>query len=141
MQDEKNHRTDEQVSGEAPRPPAAPTVGGVEQHYKSLFEYHPDAIYSFDLKGNFLSANPACQKISGYRVAELLGKNFEWLIAPEDRERAREGFRRAAAGEPQSLNLAITRKDGHRVELEVVKVPIMVDGETVGVFGISRDIT
>jgi PAS domain-containing protein len=47
-----------------------------EQRYKSLFEYNPDAVYSFDLNGNFLSANPACYKLSGYKVEELMKMAF-----------------------------------------------------------------
>ncbi len=112
-----------------------------EQRYKSLFEYNPDAIYSFDLEGNFLSANPACHKISGYSGEELMQMSFMPLIVPEDSERTLYRFRKASKGAPQNYETAITHKDGHRVELNVTNIPIVVDGKIVGVYGIAKDIT
>src|ERR1700719_4155150 len=38
-----------------------------EQHYKSLFQQNPDAVFSFDLHGHYLSVNPAMEKLLGYR--------------------------------------------------------------------------
>ncbi len=99
-----------------------------EQRYKSLFEYNPDAVFSFDLEGNFLSANPACYKLSGYSVEELMHMSFMPLIVPEDLEKTSYRFRMAAKGKPQNYETAIKHKDGHRVELNVTNIPIVVDG-------------
>ena len=52
-----------------------------EQRYRSLFDYNPDAVYSFDLEGNFLTANAACETLTGYPVDELLRMSF----VPPDR--------------------------------------------------------
>jgi diguanylate cyclase (GGDEF)-like protein/PAS domain S-box-containing protein len=112
-----------------------------EQRYKSLFEYNPDAVYSFDLDGNFLSANPACYKLSGYKVKELMKMAFMSLIAPEDLEKTLYRFQEAAKGKPQNYDTAIIHKDGHRVEVNVTNIPIIVDGEIVGIYGIAKDIT
>jgi diguanylate cyclase (GGDEF)-like protein/PAS domain S-box-containing protein len=112
-----------------------------EQRYRSLFDHNPDAVYSFDLEGNFLTANAACEKVAGYAIEELLQMSFIPLIVPEDLERTLQGFERAASGEPQNYEIAITHKDGHRVELNVTNLPILVAGEIVGVYGIAKDIT
>jgi diguanylate cyclase (GGDEF)-like protein/PAS domain S-box-containing protein len=112
-----------------------------EQQYKSLFEYNPDAVYSFDLDGNFLSANPACYKLSGYSVEELMHMSFMPLIVPEDLEKTSYRFRMAAKGKPQNYEVAIKHKDGHRVELNIINIPIVVAGEIIGVYGIAKDIT
>ena len=112
-----------------------------EQQYRSLFDHNPDAVYSFDLEGDFVSANPACEDVSGYAPDELLDSNFEPLIVPEQRERIKEHFRRAASGETVRYDATIRHKDGHRVHLQVTNVPMMVDGEVVGVFGIAKDVT
>lgn len=112
-----------------------------EQQYRSLFDHNPDAVYSFDLEGSFVSANPACQEVSGYAPGELLKSSFAPLIVPEQRERVKECFRRAASGETVRYEATIRHKDGHRVELQVTNVPMMVDDEVVGVFGIAKDVT
>jgi diguanylate cyclase (GGDEF)-like protein/PAS domain S-box-containing protein len=117
------------------------TLAESEQRYKSLFEHNPNAVYSFDLKGTFTSANPACETVSGYAVGDLVGSSFVSFIVPEDRDRAMESFRSAAAGEAQAVEIAIQHRHGHRVELHVTNMPIVVDWEIVGVYGVAKDVT
>lgn len=112
-----------------------------EQQYRSLFDHNPDAVYSFDLNGDFTSANPACEDVSGYTPEELLRSSFEPLIVPEQRERIKEHFQHAAEGRTVRYEATIRHRDGHRVELQVTNVPMIVDGEVVGVFGIAKDVT
>ncbi|MGB3683651.1 MAG: PAS domain S-box protein [Rubrobacteraceae bacterium] len=112
-----------------------------EQRYRSLFDHNTDAVYSFDLEGNFLTANPACEKATGYTVEELLQTSFTPLIVPENLEKTWRHFEKAVSGEPQNYENAIIHKDGHRVELSVTKLPVVVDGEIVGVYGIAKDDT
>ena len=44
-----------------------------EQRYKSLFEYHLDAVYSLDLEGRFISVNNACANLLGQDKEKLIG--------------------------------------------------------------------
>ena len=112
-----------------------------EQRYRSLFEHHPDAVYSFDIDGRFLTANATCEALTGYTPDELIGKSFEPLIVPEHRERAVEHFRAALAGSARSYEEAIIHKSGRRVEIMITKLPIIVGGAVVGVFGIAKDLS
>ena len=66
---------------------------------------------------------------------------FREMVVPEHVDRAMAMFQKALAGEAQHDKIAITRKDGRRVEISVTKLPILISGEIVGAFGISRDIT
>lgn len=50
-------------------------------------------------------------------------------------------FNLAAQGYPQSYDLTLIHKDGHFVEINTTNIPIIVDDQVVGVYGISRDIT
>ncbi|MDP9438088.1 MAG: PAS domain S-box protein, partial [Actinomycetota bacterium] len=83
-----------------------------EQRYRSLFDHHPDAVYAFDLKGCFLSANPACERLTGYTAGELCRRSYVPFIVPEDLERTMRHFEGAARGEPQNYEIAITDKLG-----------------------------
>jgi PAS domain S-box-containing protein len=135
--------------------PAAPSsrLGGsqrdrVEQsveeavtRYRSLFEFHPDGVYSLDLSARYRSVNPAMTRMTGYATGEVLGAAFEHLVAPHDVERGREMFRRATSGEPASAELAIRRKSGEQIVAHITKVPIFMHGEVVGVYGIATDVT
>jgi two-component system, cell cycle sensor histidine kinase and response regulator CckA len=112
-----------------------------EARYRSLFDHHPDAVYSLDTEGRFLSANPACEALSGYDPAKLLGTLFAPLLVPEHLAEATAHFRDAVAGSATSYEIAIRHQSGRRVELGVTNVPIVVGGQVAGVFGIARDLT
>lgn len=112
-----------------------------EQRYKSLFDYNPDAVYSLDLDGHFISANAALEHIIGYSAADVKGASFEPFIVPEYLEKTRHHFEQAVRGTPQNYTSAGRHRDGRRIELDITNLPIIVDDEIVGVFGIAKDIT
>jgi NO-binding membrane sensor protein with MHYT domain len=56
-----------------------------EQKYQSLFDHNPDAVFTFDTEGKFISINPAGEDLSGYRKEELIGTSFLPLISDGDR--------------------------------------------------------
>jgi diguanylate cyclase (GGDEF)-like protein/PAS domain S-box-containing protein len=111
------------------------------QKYKSIFENSPDAIYSFDETGMFLSANPACEIITGYTVEELLHMPFMPLIVSEDLPSAVQHFEEAMKGSSVSVDLRIRKKDGHIVHLNSSHFPMTVNNQIIGTYGIARDIT
>lgn len=112
-----------------------------EQRYRSLFEYNPDAVLSFDLEGNFVSVNPESVKISGYSAEELLKLSFVTLIVPEELQKAIEYFEKAKKGDPQDFQTAIYNKKGNRIELRVKNIPIYIDERIAGVYCIVKDVT
>ena len=112
-----------------------------EQRYRSLFEQNVDAVFTFDLEGRFVDANPACETVSGYTPAELHGTHFLPLVVPEDRDRTLALNSQAVRGAAQHEEIALLHKSGRRVEVTITKVPIVVDGTIVGVYGIAKDIT
>ncbi|ARU62735.1 hypothetical protein CBW65_18505 [Tumebacillus avium] len=112
-----------------------------EQRYKSLFENNPDAVYSISLKGRFRTGNPACQKITGYTVAEWSKFSMRQMLSEASFERCYEHFQKAVQGIPQKFELPLVRKDGQPIELTVTLIPIIVDEKVTGVYGIAKDIT
>jgi len=112
-----------------------------EQRYSSLFRYNPDAVYAFDLNGRFVSVNDAACQISGYSEDEFLNLTFEPLIIPEDLEKVRQHFAKAKEGKAQYYDTTIFSKNGNRINLSVSNIPIIVDNNISGVFGVAKDIT
>ncbi len=112
-----------------------------EQRYRSLFEQNVDAVFTFDLDGRFVEANAACRAVSGYGPDELRHTHFLPLVIPEDRERTRALFGEVLRGTPKREEIAIRHKSGRRVALDIAKVPVVVDGAVVGVYGIAKDVT
>ncbi|WP_078548395.1 EAL domain-containing protein [Litchfieldia alkalitelluris] len=111
------------------------------QQYQSLFEFHPDAVFMFNLEGNFVSANYTCEKVSGYTPEQLIGTSFIPLLIPEDLDRVLTNFQKTIEGAPQNFECSIFHKQGHAINLSVTNVPIVVDGKTVGVYCIAKDMT
>ena len=112
-----------------------------ENRYRSLFEYHPDAVFSLDTSGRFESANSGCEVVSGYHPDEMLGKSFDSLVAPDQLTKAFAQFSQALEGKATSGELTLNRKCGRRVEISVTNIPVIVSGEVMGVFGIAHDLT
>ncbi|HVX31171.1 MAG TPA: diguanylate cyclase, partial [Nitrolancea sp.] len=112
-----------------------------EQRYRSLFYHNPDAVFSLDPRGTCLSANPACETVTGYRVDEMVRTPLSKLVVHEDLPATLRHFVRTARGEAQSFEIGIVRKSGERTRLRITSLPIIVDGEIVGVYGIAKDET
>ncbi len=112
-----------------------------EQRYKSLFEYNPSAVYSMNLQGDYLTANSNLEELTGYTMDELIGMYFGPVVHEKDIAKTLHHFTLASQGEPQSYDLTLIHKDGHQIEINTINIPIIVDKQVVGVYGISRDIT
>ncbi|PLT35286.1 GGDEF domain-containing protein [Bacillus sp. V5-8f] len=116
-------------------------VYDANERYRSLFENSPDAIFSFNHEGNFISANPATEKISGYSDKELLNMSFMSLVSTEDLPMAIKSFEEGKQGMSSNYNLTVERKDGKRIHLDTIHFPMRVNGEIMGTYGVAREIT
>ena len=111
------------------------------ERYRSLFDYHPNAVFSLDLEGRFTTVNAAAERVSGYAEDELLGTSFTGMLPPQELEPTIAAFFKALERRPQRFEVTFLRKDGVLVDLSVTGLPIVVDDEVVGVYGIAEDIT
>ncbi|WP_181350911.1 bifunctional diguanylate cyclase/phosphodiesterase [Thalassobacillus sp. CUG 92003] len=111
-----------------------------EQHYQSLFYYNPQAIFSLDEKGLFHNVNQAAADMSGYAPEELEGSSFLPLVVEGDLPTAVKQFDASLNGESNQFEISIQGKNDV-IDLEVTNLPIIVQGEIVGVYGIANDIT
>lgn len=112
-----------------------------EQRYKSLFRHNPDPICSFDRNGFCTSANPALFFMTGYTEEELLHKSIHHLIAPEYLDRWHEFFADTLQGHTRHYEVTFLHKNGDLVELSILNVPIVVNGQFNGVYMIGKDIS
>lgn len=112
-----------------------------EQHFRSLFTFNPDAVFSFDLTGIFQSINNAGADLLGQPDREVIGQHFsDWVLA-EDLDRTQECFTSACKGIPQRYELRIRNRGESCLTLDVSNFPIIIGEEIVGVFGIAKDVT
>lgn len=113
----------------------------MNQYYQSLFENNADFVYSTNLDGYFTSVNPAFVNTFGIREEDVVGKHALSFINVEDIPRVRKHFLNALKGKEQYFNLEMPIKSGEKQLFQIKNVPITVNGERVGTYGIGRNIT
>lgn len=85
---------------------------------KALIENSLDVICSVNTEGKFVEVSPACSKLWGYKSQELIGSNFNQLIAPEYREQTQEILAQVISGkEAIGLENCCQRKDGTLIDM------------------------
>ncbi|WP_428427885.1 EAL domain-containing protein [Pararhizobium sp.] len=117
-----------------------------DRHYwlETMMNHIPDYIYAKDLDGRFLIANQATVTENGFREThEIVGKSDYDIHTPDNARHFEQAERRVIeTGEPifgiEELN-AVSKDERW---LLTSKVPLRdKQGVTIGVVGISRDIT
>ena len=111
------------------------------EYYQALFHHNPDAVYSYDLKGNIQSSNWTSATQTGYSLEEMKEMMVDSYVAPEDKQIRLEFFQKATREKAQNYDIRMLHKKGHEIHLNVTNIPIIYDGQVQGVFGIEKDIT
>ena len=112
-----------------------------EQRFRALFDHHLDAVFGLDVQGRISDANPACTRLLGQPVQQLIGTPADRFIAPEARPRAKAALARSLAGQAADVEVVLELTDGGQRHAELTLLPIVIDGVTTGVFGLVEDIT
>jgi len=111
------------------------------QYFQELVRNSPVAIVTLDPDHHVVSCNPAFELLYGYVERELIGRNLDELITtPESHSEAVQYTKQAGGGTVHGVGRR-RRKDGTMVDVEVLAVPVVVNGERVGVMGLYHDIT
>ncbi len=130
------------IQDETARHMAEEALRSSEERFRELFENANDVIFLHDLKGKLVAVNRAAEYLSGYSRAEIVGQDFEMLVAPEARHQTQDSIRAHLGGSAtQHYELPIVSKFGTRRFLEVSTRIIYRRGQAVWIQGIGRDIT
>jgi PAS domain S-box-containing protein len=112
------------------------------QYFEVLVRNSPVAIVVLDLDRRILSCNPAFERLYGYSQAEVLGRDLDELITTAETRSEAESYTTQAAGDRTVQGIGRRRRrDGTLVDVEVLAVPVVVDGGRVGSMGLYHDVT
>lgn len=107
-----------------------------------MMENNPIAIVVVDLERRIRMCNAAFQAVFKYGQSEILGRDLDALLAPEElRAEAIALSVRAASGETFRANSRRMRSDGVPVDVQIICVPLVVNGKCIGSFAMYEDIT
>ncbi len=116
-----------------------------QRRFEEITEYAGEFVWEVDKNGIFTYANPAVERMLGYKPEELVGKVNSYDLFPENiRTRIqKEVARLTAAKAPISeLESVMISKSGQRVYVITNGIPVLdADGELIGYRGSDRDVT
>ncbi|MEO6913846.1 MAG: sensor domain-containing diguanylate cyclase [Candidatus Baltobacteraceae bacterium] len=117
------------------------SLGINQERFRSLFEYHPDAIMSLKSTGDISRVNVALESATGYYGEQIIGRPWTDLIAPEDRAPADRAFRCAMRDEAGDFEAQFLDRLGNRIDVQVSLVPLHVGELIEGVYAIAKNVT
>ncbi len=113
-----------------------------DSRYRRFVESARDMILSVSTDGRITSLNPAFEALTGWPVAEWVGKPFGPLVHSDDLSKALATFARALEGQLISgFEARVLTKSGKYLVAEVTATPQVVEGNVVEILGIARDVT
>ena len=112
-----------------------------KQYFEALVDVSPAAIVTMDNGEIVTGWNPAATLLFGYTTDEALGRHIDELVVPPGLQAEGERITQMSLeGGEAHLESRRARKDGTLVDVEIVMVPLIVDGERTGFYVIYRDI-
>ena len=113
-----------------------------KKRLESLVTHASLGIVQVDRDKRILSCNHMFERLFQYPAAEILGRDLDRLVSPED------GYRTACMysslildGQAVQTIGRRKRRDGTEVDVEIHGVPVTIDGVVVGVYALYNDIT
>lgn len=112
-----------------------------EQRFKSLFEHHVDMILSEDKDGVIVDVNAAVLSFFGIQKQDIVNRPFADFLPPEVIPVCNHTTQQALDGQAVRYEIAIPFEDKGLFTFDIAKIPVIVEGETMGVYSILRDVT
>jgi two-component system cell cycle sensor histidine kinase/response regulator CckA len=114
----------------------------IEQQYRELLESSSDLIYTQDLQGRFLSANPAIHKLFGFTLDEFLGRKASEFMDPKMEPLFRSEYLDALIEHGEHGGISkYSRKDGSKIYIEYRSKLVSPKNGEPYISGIGRDVT
>ena len=112
-------------------------------HLSELFARIPEAVVLVDRDSRIARVNPEFTKIFGYTAEEAIGRRVKDLITPDDLQEEVESFayRMVQTGEVFAVETVRRHKNGARIPVSLLCVPVSSSGGGKAGYVIYRDIT
>lgn len=113
-----------------------------ERLFTQLFENSPFAIVLLDEKGHVKHVNGGFETLFGFNDIELLGHSLNKFIVPEELQSEGDSINKSIATS-QIVRLETVRqnREGKHLNVIVYGVPVNLNDQTIGIFGVYVDIT
>jgi two-component system, sporulation sensor kinase A len=104
-------------------------------------KYDSVAAYAMGIEGEFIYINAYCESLLGYPFESLRVMQIEDLVKAESLEKVVSYYEKAKTGRYENFDCQFIHFNGNIIDINIIKCPIIMNGETVGVYGVLKDIT
>ncbi|MBI5220013.1 MAG: PAS domain S-box protein [Bacteroidia bacterium] len=112
-----------------------------EENYRLLIENISEVIFTLNMKGNITYISPLSEKITDYKVDEIIGKSFIDFVFPEDVAGFLKNYSNVLSGEIKPHEFRLVYKNGGIKYVRTSSRLIIKEGQTVGMIGVMTDVT
>ncbi|CAH0344118.1 EAL domain-containing protein [Bacillus sp. CECT 9360] len=105
----------------------------------SLFDYHPDIIFTLNVAGDIEAVNKRVDRL-GYKPEEING-SFTEFIVNKHLIKTIANFEKTLNGSSENFDISLLHKDGSSIEANITSIPIITNNKVIGVIGIAKDIS
>ena len=112
-----------------------------QQRFKSLFDNHLDIVLFQNKDGIILDVNAAALSFFGAQKQDVLNRSFADFLPDETVPVCENALQDALNGESVRYEIEIPFEEKGLHKFDIAKMPVVVNGETIGVFTILKDIT
>ncbi len=112
-----------------------------QQQLSQFIEENIDALFSLDSKGIFTSANTKLAAAAEVPLEDLMQKSFYEFCAARHRDKISANFQKALSGEATNFEADFISAKGNHMILDIALMPIKIDGNIAGTYGIAKNIT
>jgi PAS domain S-box-containing protein len=107
-----------------------------------LFEQAPQAVALTLVDGGIVRVNREFTRMFGYRSEETIGRRLADLITPDASQPEEERYAKAVAQGQRVQGEGVRQsKDGSRLDVAMLRVPVSMPGGEIEVYAIYRDIS
>jgi PAS domain S-box-containing protein len=113
-----------------------------ETLFTQLFQNVPMAVVMLDESGKVFQVNRGFEQMFGYERSELRGRNLNDFIVPD--ELRNEGIdlnNLITSNQVVSIETIRKHRNGNLVNVILCGVPVMLENQTIGIYGVYVDIT
>jgi len=86
-----------------------------EEKYRTLIEGINEIIFSIDVCGHITYISPAIERLTRYRVDEVIGQSFTRFIHPDDLSGLQSSFEKTLTGSSETIRIPSVRQRWHSI--------------------------
>jgi PAS domain S-box-containing protein len=117
------------------------TLRASEEKYRRLVDSIDQVIFSVDREGRFTYVSPAVERMSGWRVSDIVGHPLDEFVHPEDLALVRLNIAGRYRGAREPHEFRVVNSDGSPLHVRTYSYPLSEGDEPAGLSGIMTDIT